>query len=224
MKNSFIKLIIIQIFSIILFLKKYESKNISNINNSVYKPDDKIDKISGDILASISYLIFSNLTILKEILDKNIGELDKICNIPFFEFILNKRYFLNTIATKLFDNGMTSNLLEYENECIDGNDFYLLISLNHSFSNIYQNIDEYNNQNILFIETLIRERELCLWRNCSVPNLAMQIIFHYIKPNIENMLSLESINIEGINLKYNGTTLYEEEYNDHKDYKNILII
>ena len=58
MKNSFIKLIIIQIFSIILFLKKYESKNISYVNNlyeisSENKPEDKVDEIGGEILGII---------------------------------------------------------------------------------------------------------------------------------------------------------------------------
>ena len=225
MRNSFIKLIIIQIFSIILFLKKYESKNISYINNlyeisSENKPEDKVDEIGGEILGIIINLIYSNYTFIKEIYERE--KLDKICSISIFEFLLDKRYLLSIIAKKLFGNGFTSYLLENENECIDDNDLYLLIAFNYSFSDIYKNIDDYNYQNILFIETLIRERDLCIWSNCTPSNIVLSHIFNYIKPDLENLFSLESINLEGINLKNNGTTLYEEEYTEHNDYKNIL--
>ena len=228
MKNSFFNLIIIQIISIILFLKKYESKNISYINNlnelnSENKPDNNIDIITDDLFSNIIALIASNFSLIFEILNNKTFELDNKCSLSLFNILMDKRRVLNDIAKKALGNGFTSNSLENENDCIDNDDLYMLISLNYSFSDIYQNIDVYSNQYQLFIETLIREREICLWSNCTLPNNAIKSLFKYIKGDIKNMFSLENINLEGLNLKYdNGTTLYEEEHTIYEDYKKNL--
>ena len=227
MKNSFIKLIKILIFCVVIFFKKYESKNISYIKNlfeinSENKPENKINNITEKIFDEIVELIYPNFTFIIGILEEKISEISDICEISIYNTLLDKRNILKSIAKKFFGNGFTSNLLENENECIEDNDLYLLVTFNYSFSYIYKNIDNYNNQYLLFIETLIKEKDLCFWSNCTLSHSLFQEIFDYTKPDLNKLFSFENINLEGINYKYNGTTLYREEHHEYKDYKNIL--
>ena len=222
MKNSFNKLIIIQIFCIVLFFKKYESKNISYIKNSENKPENKINDINETIFEEIVELIYSNFIFIADIIKEKIPRVTEKCIISIYNILLDKRNILKIIVKKFIGSGFTSNLLENENECIEDNDLYLLLAYNYSFSYIYQNIDNHNNQYLLFIETLITEKDLCYWGNCTLSHSLLQEIFNYTKPVLNKFFSFENIILEGINYKYNGTTLYREEHHEYKDYKNIL--
>ena len=191
--------------------------NFQNITSSfinyfeLQKPDYLLDDIIDQMSQKFNYLL--GLTILKFFFDfQKVGEIDKECSLFLKEIALQPRNFINNIAQRMAKRGFFSSSMEIEEECIENDELFILVKGNYSLSNIYKNIDNYENQNKLFSEKFRFERELCLWKYCH--NLYIDhvnVIVSNITTIMNTLFDIESLELEGINYKINKTTKYREE-------------
>ena len=109
-----------------------------------------------------------------------------------------------------------------EDECLENNNIYALISVNISSNDIHRNIWIYINGTQLFLETLTSEVDICIWRFCTLIYDVIGDIIEMLKDDIKKIVSFDNIKLEGVNLKINDTTLYE--LNNNKDNNQIEYI
>ena len=174
-------------------------KNLSNI-------------IHGFMLSNIQQIILS----VEDIGDECMELVGLIINDP--------KIFINNLAKTLMREGLVANTIEAEEECLQKNEIFILLSLDYSISPIFENIKEYKNQHILFIETFTFEQEFCLWRQCKelYINKSEEIIKVLSEP-INSYFNLDNFTLIGINYKINETTNYNLQHkDDNKDFSRKL--
>ena len=112
-------------------------------------------------------------------------------------------------------NGFFTNSIGGEDECLENDELYVLFTLNYSLSNISKNIESNENQHLLFIETLTRPLDLCIWNVCKSLKENLTLIVDNIKDQIKNFISFEDIEIIDVNYKN------KDEKNNEETKKNV---
>ena len=206
--------IIIPIFVFILLFGSSHLQNISNLNNIVLKPQNKIDEFSKNIYEKIMFLL---ITILEKF-NLSYENMFRKCSDFIFNLIGGSRAIINNYANNIFKAPIVSESIGGEDECLESNNIYALISINFSSNDINQDFRKNSNGTQFFFETLTKEIEICIWKACNLFYDIFEDTFKMVEKDIKKAFGLESIRIEGINYKINSTTLYED---NHKEDNNL---
>lgn len=224
---SFIKIITIQIFILILINKSCNFQNTTNnlvFNDEINIAND-IDYHSSKLLENFYFLMFNNHFFYSDLIYQLIN--DKTC-LNFIKSLIDKdnykNNYLNVIGRKLVTNGFFTNSLGGEDECLEHDELYVLFTLNYSLSNISKNINKNEYQHLLFIETLSRPLDICIWNYCKSLKENLTFIVNNMKDQIKQFINFEDLEIININYKdKDKEAKNNEETNKKKDYVSILI-
>ena len=188
----------IGIFIFFLFFKSLNFQNIGN-NNFIDKPVNKAEDILTDIINTFIQIlpkVINNFTIEK--LAYFIQ--DTKCK-DFINELIKPNELLDKLAKKVVRLGLSSGSMEVEEECLENDDYYFLIT-----GNISNDTNKTSVQQNLFIESFNFYKELCLWNICQK---IYEELFEIIKKNMSEILSnnlgFKTIKLEGQKFRTNNS-------------------
>ena len=191
---------IVRMYIFFLFIKSFNFQRVGN-DDFIDKPEYKVQSI----LNNISIIIFSFIS--KNGINLTFDDLeDKKC-LYFFLNLFNPTQILDKVAKKIVRNGFSSGSMEVEEECLENDEHYFLLS-----GNISNDTNKSFVQQNRFIESFSFYQELCLWNTCE--GLYAQL-FKVIKENMSEIISeklgYENIMLEGQNYKINDRYTFSEK-------------
>ena len=235
----FKKIIIILAFETFICLENINLINYyQNINNYFQDNDNippsndieyylnQITTLFGQILFQMSSNKSGNQTELNNIF--NIMRNNKEC-LKFIEFVFGKeREFFNLLASTLLKEGIISDSIDLENDCLQEDKVYIFISGEFLYDSLKENLTKFSNEHLLFIESLSFHEEICLWKFCyDSYKPILEYIFKYYKDTTRIMFKIDNVKIEGINYYTNVTnkeTLNPKKSNKNDNYSKCLKI
>ena len=192
---------LIRIYIFIICMQSFNFQNVGN-DNFIDKPQNKIKNLIEDIQRTfLDFIIKENDNNLYENLKDFVN--DNQCQ----EFIMNlvkTDKILDKFAKKLVKNGFSSGSMEIEEECLENNEHYFLIT-----GNISNDTNKTSVQQNLFIESFTYYKEFCLWNTCKK---LYEEIYKMIRNNMSEILSdkfgYKTFELEGENYITNNSIFF----------------
>ena len=192
---------LIRIYIFIIFMKSFNFQNVGD-DNLIDESKREINEILESIKSSFFNLIINVNKYLPEN-DINIIFKNQQCR----NFILNLfevNQLMDKFAKKFVRNGFFSGSMEVEEECLENDEHYFLIT-----GNISNDTNKTSVQQNLFIESSSYYKEFCLWNTCQK---MYEEIFNIIKNNISEILSdklgYKTFELEGENYIINNSVYF----------------
>ena len=218
--NAF-KNINIQILVITLLFGSYNLQNITNFNNLIHsrkmilEPPNKLKDFSQEITNNIFLLLLH----IPQNHYSNFWDMFQKCTVFIMNLLEDSRGVINEFANNIYKASIVSESIGGEDECLESNNIYALISINFPSNNINQDFSTHTKETQLFFETLTNEIEICIWKACNLMYDILEDAIKMVEDNLKKIFLFESISVEGVNYKENGITLYEQNHREKNNLK-----